>query len=77
MYEEDGVAMSRSVTAEVPQGSVLGLTIWNFFYDELLRVALPDEVELIAYADDIAIVAWSRLKWANCWKWWRRKWSPG
>lgn len=56
MYEAGKVSTSRSVIVGIPQVSVLGPTIWNFFYDEL-RVELPEGVELIAYADDIAIVA--------------------
>lgn len=56
MYEVDWIATSRSVSTEVPQRSVLGLTIWNLFYNELLRVALPEVLELIAYEDYIAIV---------------------
>lgn len=41
----------------VPQGSVLGPTLWNFLYDGLLRLPIPAGVELIAYADDIMVVA--------------------
>lgn len=43
-------------TGGEPQGSVLGSWLWNIMYDGLLRVALPSEVKLVAYADDIAVV---------------------
>ena len=48
--------MERKVYAGVPQGSVLGPTLWNIVYDELLRENMPEGVELVAYADDLAII---------------------
>lgn len=57
MYEDAGDAKTRNLTAGVPQGLVLGPTLWNFLYDGLLRLTMPDGVELVAYADDVAIVA--------------------
>lgn len=47
----------KKLTAGLPQGSVLGLTLWYFLYDGLLRLSKPDDVEIIAYADDIAVMA--------------------
>lgn len=31
--------------------------MWNILYDGLLREELPSEVQFLAYADDVAIIA--------------------
>lgn len=48
------------MTAGVPQGSVLGPTLWNVAYDSVLSLQLPEETETLAYADDLAIIVRSR-----------------
>lgn len=40
----------------MPQGSVLGPTLWNILYDGVLRIDTPTDTALIAYADDLAAV---------------------
>lgn len=44
------------ITAEVPQGSVLGPLLWCLYYDQVLRIDIGQEVEFLCYADDIAIL---------------------
>lgn len=57
VYKVAGVTRTRDLTAGVPQVSVLGLTLWNFLCDGLLRLFTHDGVEIVACADDIAVVA--------------------
>jgi len=61
-YGED---KSWKVTCGVPKGSVLGPTMWNIMYDELLHmdldtniIGLPGNtyVSLIAFVDDVALI---------------------
>jgi len=46
----------KTVTCGVPQGSVLGPTLWNVAYDYLLDMNVPPGVQLIGFADDLAVV---------------------
>jgi hypothetical protein len=57
MYEIAGKEVMKALSAGVSQGSVLGPTMWNVLYDSLLSEPMPEGVELIAYADDVAITA--------------------
>lgn len=38
------------------QGSVIGPCLWNVMYNGLLKQKLPEGVEIIAFADDVAVV---------------------
>lgn len=56
LQAEDEIS-EKSINSGVPQGSVLGPFLWNVLYDEILRIALPDGITLIGFADDIAMIA--------------------
>lgn len=50
------VVIERDMTCSVPQGSVFGQTLWNIFYDGLLRIGLPPGTLLVGFADDVALI---------------------
>ena len=53
----DDSGKTHQMTCGVPRGSVLGPTLWNVLYDDILRLKTPEGITLVAYADDLAIVA--------------------
>nr|BAC57916.1 reverse transcriptase [Anopheles gambiae] len=57
VYDTADGPVTRRVTAGVPQGSILGPTLWNIMYDGVLRVELPEGASVIGYADDIVVMA--------------------
>ena len=55
-YDTESGPKEYRVTGGVPQGSVLGPLLWNIMHDGLLKLALPSEARLVAFADDVAVV---------------------
>jgi len=51
-----------NLTRGCPQGSKFGPRLWNICIDPLLRTTMPTDVSVVAYADDIAILASGRTR---------------
>ena len=56
LYDADDGRKSYAVLAKVPKYSVLGPILWNVVYDGVMRLKVPKGVEIIGFADDIALV---------------------
>ena len=50
------------VNAGVPQGSVLGPTLWNILYNEVPELRLQGRAKTIAFADDLALIVTADFK---------------
>lgn len=55
LYDTDDGRKEYTVTAGVPQGSILGPTLWNIMYNGVLKLKLPRGTEIVGFADDIVI----------------------
>lgn len=55
--QPDGTTRRRELTQGIPHRSVLGSDLWNLMYDDLLRIHFPKDVEIIAFAEDVVLVA--------------------
>lgn len=55
--DSSGEHQNRTVTAGVPQGSVLGPLLWNLTYDWVLEVKEWSGCSVVCYADDTFVLA--------------------
>lgn len=46
----------KTTSAGIPQGSVIGPLLWNVFYDPVLKLEYPKDVEAVGFADDLAVI---------------------
>lgn len=65
-YNCMGKIYQRAISAGVPQGSVLGPALWNAMYDGLLRVPMPSDASIVAFADDVAILVTAKTTSSLC-----------
>ncbi|XP_015120751.1 uncharacterized protein LOC107043681 [Diachasma alloeum] len=55
-YDKECGSKEYRVIGGILQGSVLGPLLWNTMHDGLLKLGLPRETKLVAFADDLAAV---------------------
>lgn len=55
LYETDEGPCELTITAGVPQGSLVGPGLWNGMYDGVLTLELPTGVSIVGFADDIVL----------------------
>lgn len=57
LVETENGIKQKTINSGVPQGSVIGPTLWNILYDDVLASEMPIGVRLIGFADDLALTA--------------------
>lgn len=62
LIETEKGIKQRKINSGVPQGSVIGPTLWNVLYDELLASEMPEGVTLVGFADDLAMTATAKTE---------------
>ena len=56
IYEGDKWSLKEEMTCGAPQGSRVGLLVWNVMYNDFLRMYLPAGTSIIGFADDVLVV---------------------
>ena len=56
IYEGDKWSLKEEMTCGAPQGSRVGLLVWNVMYDDFLRMNLPAGTSIVRFADDALVV---------------------
>ena len=56
IYGVDEWSLKEEMTCGAPQGSRVGPLVWNFMYDDFLRMDLPAGTSIIGFADDALVV---------------------
>lgn len=51
----------KYISCSVPQGSLLGPTLWNVYFDSIVNTKLPTNPEILCYADDTDLMVTSRM----------------
>lgn len=54
--EAHNTTKSLYINSGVPQRSVLGQTLWNVLYEDLMEMEMYEGITLIEFADDVALV---------------------
>ena len=49
-------------SVNVKAGSVLGSTLWNLLYDDVLKTEMPTGVKTVGFADDTALIVSAEYK---------------
>jgi len=60
LLEAIGCSILTLLSLGCPQGSVLSPFLWNILIEAIFGIRFPFECAVIAYADDLVLVAWNR-----------------